>query len=396
MAEVEIYLATGEAPISFLCIPIKDVERLSVRPFKWLRFLMYTICGAPGEISATPRGDPVEYDSTELADVRYYYKPQVSQEDLIFVDIEGLNDRVTSTSSVMTRRSRRFRGQILQRDGSCVITGKRAERCDAAHLIPRAKGDQYIQRIIQDRSHLDGSELATPINDIDDIRNGVLLSKDLHAGLGDGEIAFLKTPNFRLEPADIPWVGEGTVPDTRVTPHQFVEPDGYDRGRAQHILNMFQEARITPDRSYLFDLGAPVDANFQGTDSTPPIILLNFMYGVAAYQRWKSPPGLGMIKAYFTKHYETIPVPSPRAPSGESSSDEQDDPNDSDYVPESGHKPSPREKAMEELDMIFMYLRGITPEEAAIRREKRLKEEEQVAQEAGRRKVMGWIDTVRT
>ena len=35
MTEVEIYLATGEAPISFLCIPIKDVERLSVWPFKW-------------------------------------------------------------------------------------------------------------------------------------------------------------------------------------------------------------------------------------------------------------------------------------------------------------------------------------------------------------------------
>jgi hypothetical protein len=73
---VEIYLVAGESPTSFLCIPIQDVKRLSVRPFKWLRFMMYSICGAPGEISATPRGDPVEYDSTELAEVRYYYEPQ--------------------------------------------------------------------------------------------------------------------------------------------------------------------------------------------------------------------------------------------------------------------------------------------------------------------------------
>ncbi len=108
------------------------------------------------------------------------------------------------------------------------------------------------------------------------------------------------------------------------------------------------------------------------------------------------PPGPGMIRAYFTQHYETIPVPRPRAPSGESSSDKQDDPNDPDYLPECGHITSPMEKAMEELDMIFMYLRGITPEEAAIRREKRLEEEEQMAQEAGRRKVMEWIDTIRT
>ena len=61
---------------------------------------------------------------------------------------------------------------------------------------------------MRDRAHLDGSELATPIVDrdgpelatedlpiideIDDIKNGVLLSKTLHAGLGKGEIAFLE------------------------------------------------------------------------------------------------------------------------------------------------------------------------------------------------------------
>ncbi len=48
---------------------------------------------------------------------------------------------------------------------------------------------------MRDRSHLDASELATedsPIDNIDDIKNSVLLSKTLHAGLGNGEIAFLK------------------------------------------------------------------------------------------------------------------------------------------------------------------------------------------------------------
>jgi len=79
MASVEIYLVTCDVSVSFLSIPIKDVKRLSVRPFKWLRFVMYCICGAPGEISAKVRGDPVEYESTELADanVRYYYQGKV-------------------------------------------------------------------------------------------------------------------------------------------------------------------------------------------------------------------------------------------------------------------------------------------------------------------------------
>ena len=79
MASVEIYLVTRDVSVSFLSIPIKDVKRLSVRPFKWLRFVVYCICGAPGQISAKARGDPVEYESTELADanVRYYFQGKV-------------------------------------------------------------------------------------------------------------------------------------------------------------------------------------------------------------------------------------------------------------------------------------------------------------------------------
>ena len=198
-----------------------------------------------------------------------------------------------------------------------------------------------------------------------------------------------------------------------------MEPEGYDRGEAELMLNTLRQAMATPaPRSYYigldyFGLGLSVDANFQGTATTPPIgtdttppigtdtppiILLNFMYGVAAYKRWRSPPGVDIINAYFTEHYaehyKTIPVP--QAPSGESESpsdeQEQEDPNDPDYVPDN----SSMEDAMDELDMVRMYIRGITPEEAAIRWEKRLKEEEQMAQEAGRRKVMEWIDTVRT
>ncbi len=48
---------------------------------------------------------------------------------------------------------------------------------------------------MRDRSHLDGSELATedsPIIAMDDIKNGVLLSKTLHGSLGKGRFAFLK------------------------------------------------------------------------------------------------------------------------------------------------------------------------------------------------------------
>jgi hypothetical protein len=132
------------------------------------------------------------------------------------------------------------------------------------------------------------------------------------------------------------------------------------------------------------------------------------MYGVAAYHRWQSPPSIGIIDKYFEDHYKNIPVPPPRAraPSREreNSFDEQDDlEKDPTYYPPNGrHRTKGRqhtsgmEKAMDDLHKIFMFVRGITPEEAAIRREKRLEEEEQMAQEAGRRKVIEWMDTKST
>lgn len=74
---VEIYLNVHKHQVSFLSIPYSDVQRLSIRPFKWLRFIMFSICGACGDLSATPDGPPVDYNSTELAENGiYYYEPQ--------------------------------------------------------------------------------------------------------------------------------------------------------------------------------------------------------------------------------------------------------------------------------------------------------------------------------
>jgi hypothetical protein len=73
---VEIYLNTLGSQVPFLSIPNSDVQRLSKRPFKWLRYVMFSICGARGELSLTPDGSPVDYGyEGSLADVIYYYNP---------------------------------------------------------------------------------------------------------------------------------------------------------------------------------------------------------------------------------------------------------------------------------------------------------------------------------
>jgi len=71
----------------------------------------------------------------------------VSQENLVFMDLKGLNELVM-TLSATARHSGRFSEKIMQQDGSCIITGKEAELCDVAHLIPRGKGNEVMSSII--------------------------------------------------------------------------------------------------------------------------------------------------------------------------------------------------------------------------------------------------------
>jgi len=47
---VKIYLKVDGTKISFLSVPNRDAIRLAVCPFKWLRLVMFCICGARGEL----------------------------------------------------------------------------------------------------------------------------------------------------------------------------------------------------------------------------------------------------------------------------------------------------------------------------------------------------------
>ena len=61
MAEIEIFLIIDEPQIEtqilpFLSIPRSDIERLAVSPFQWIRYVMFAICGARGDLSTAPDG----------------------------------------------------------------------------------------------------------------------------------------------------------------------------------------------------------------------------------------------------------------------------------------------------------------------------------------------------
>ena len=144
-----------------------------------------------------------------------------------------------------------------------------------------------------------------------------------------------------------------------------------------------------------------VDALFGGRGvPLPSTVILDYLYGIAAYKAWRSKRGDGFkrMKAYREEHYTRIPPLPPTSPDDIDDTDVTsgpDDPNDRDYKPPKSRKhPSTRrsglEETMDELNMFLMYIHGITPEMAAERRQKEIEREEQAAQEASRSKVIEW------
>ncbi|KAH9050875.1 hypothetical protein EDB83DRAFT_2316995 [Lactarius deliciosus] len=191
-----------------------------------------------------------------------------------------------------------FRDKIIARDGSaCVVTRHPGVYCDAAHLVPWNKGDEYIQRVVKDRSscyHHHGS--LPSISGIDDVQNGVLLAKSVHSMLAQGAVAFLRTPNYGLDPTDIPRVDLGQARTAHFTLQQLKVPEDYSPATAAALEVM---ANTVPVPAFtFFAVGSNMDALFQGTsnengtseqgteNSLPPHIILDYMYGVAAYKQW--------------------------------------------------------------------------------------------------------------
>jgi hypothetical protein len=194
-------------------------------------------------------------------------------------------------------------------------------------------------------------------------------------------VSDFQTPNFALDPADIPRVEEGLVPPSRIT-LQYMEPP----------------AGLVP---------APAcDAHMTGTGiKPPPSILLDFMYGVAAYKRWCSSEGIDEVMwqrfaDYFAGQYQSIPIsPVPALSYGSNNGSDNDDPNSGDYGPNGRrrgkhHRPGMSDgmsRAMENMLALSMFMKGTNPQAMAAERQSREEEEERRAQEASRTKVEVWM-----
>ena len=75
MADIEIFLCINDTQIPFLSIPRRDINRLAIKPFPWIRYVLFAICGAHGDLSTTSNGPAVDYENTEMDENIYYYRP---------------------------------------------------------------------------------------------------------------------------------------------------------------------------------------------------------------------------------------------------------------------------------------------------------------------------------
>ncbi|KAK0187236.1 hypothetical protein F5146DRAFT_767916 [Armillaria mellea] len=356
-AAVNIHLSYRNAQVLALSIPIADIKRLSIRPLKWLRYVAFTVFGATGHLALTADGSAVEdenftWESQDRLCEDYYYIPDGT---LHLVDYQCLNDRITSSAT--EPRPTSFRQSIIDRDGdSCVFTRNDLSVSEAIHLLPKSKGDEYIKTVHQDRRHaysgLPSFSLdESPLESINCVENGILVTSDLHKMHAHGAIAFLKTPNFALNPEDIPRVEEGDVPASRIT-LQYMKPPR----RLDPVLQ--RDARITGPR------GPPVST-----------IILDFVYGVATLKRWSGGPDVEkMMQEHFEDVYKSIP-PLPRKH-------------------RRCHTDQTSDSMLHAMDTVLalsMYVKGNTWESLAAERERAMEEAELRAQEAGSVKVKQWL-----
>lgn len=216
---VKLWLSLNDDWLPVLTIPTNEISRYTLRPLKWLRFLGFAIYGREGVLSADPDGSqPVEYD-TQLAKLQENYYFSSPRTMLLYcssplpltetmVDeprLADVDDRSSDAHSLDSSRGG-FRNELLERDGTCVISGEPPCYCQAAHLLPHAKGDKVhtslflphlshflrFPKYIEWFSRYRGNTEEDVMFDIDDPRNGLFLVWAIHYALGNGKSALIK------------------------------------------------------------------------------------------------------------------------------------------------------------------------------------------------------------
>ncbi|KAF7426514.1 hypothetical protein PC9H_008883 [Pleurotus ostreatus] len=174
--------------------------------------------------------------------------------------------RTASCTSATTanRRDTDFREKIQRRDEMCVFTSWDGQAC---HIIPHSRGDQQIQMLSEERL------ILPSIQDIGDLRNGIMLCDTLHGFFDKRLVAVLVTPNAILAREDVPQADHPCNPAD-------LRPALLDMRYTLQIINLNDSKLHRLEHNY-----APNnrDAKFKDARPTslPEASLLHYLYGAA-------------------------------------------------------------------------------------------------------------------
>ncbi|KAI0686105.1 hypothetical protein BC835DRAFT_1380643 [Cytidiella melzeri] len=256
--------------LPFLQFPIQTLGNLqfAVKPYKWVRYATGITVGAVGGLSFDRNElNLIDYDAElPLDGLCLFYHVDNAEKLLMCPADPGLLR--AHASGVTSYRDSNFRKEVIKRDCSCVVTKEAFQLCDAAHVVPFAKGDKYLKRFYEQRVRKIDLNTDDPLTDINDVRNGLLLSKVAHAMFGVFS-AFLMLPNFALDTPDV--VPGALTGQRKCVMHVFDEDIRKGLVGSKHG----EEARMPAS-----ELDWPPDALFEGTYAA----LIHKVFGVKDVQ----------------------------------------------------------------------------------------------------------------
>ncbi|KIJ27646.1 hypothetical protein M422DRAFT_238976 [Sphaerobolus stellatus SS14] len=262
----------------YLEIPVSLITANCLKPLKYLKYLGWCILAIEGVLRLERNNhaaEEVQDLNGQLLETTYFY----SLPNNVTVDLNVIKGRTGSTSSESSESRTQFRKDLLARDGRCIFT--QFPGGDAVHIIPYARGDQWLQLLINNRPHEDEDDMDD-LKSICDIRNGFILTGSVHkSGFDPRLAAILKTPNRILQMADIPprhHRRHVLAPNTCYPSDARFTYQWLDYG----MMTDPAVAHFTPNNN---DATFLIETEPAGLPK-PSDLLLHYNYGAAAVKRW--------------------------------------------------------------------------------------------------------------
>ncbi|KAF8345096.1 hypothetical protein F5887DRAFT_229408 [Amanita rubescens] len=283
----------------YLQIPLDVIHNLCLNPRKYLLFLGWCILGVEGVLDLQPDGIGIDIDGGLDDQGIYHYVPNEMLDLAHAIDLEVIKTSATQKvfSETMETRDGEFRRRLLERDVCCVWTGVDSFLCVGLRIIPYNRGSKWLQLIVANRPKY--AENVRTLNNINDIRNGLFASLNIHRLFDQRRIAILKTPNRILETED--------VPPCHARKHGISEDVSYPTDSRYSVQRL-----VTPNTNTMALVPNNSDATFKKRTrkQKPSDLLLHYTYGAAAVQNWGHSADVLQRLANPPR-----PVPAPTGPS---------------------------------------------------------------------------------